>query len=69
MSEIFRTDYLTVYSGKSEVIVYGDGSNWIVQYSNVTNPVVGWRQWFWTRELAEEDAKTLSESEYCGRRV
>lgn len=65
--EILRTDYLTVYRDKSEVIVFGDGSDWIVRYSRTSNTREGWQKWFGKRELAEEFAEKLSKAEYTGR--
>ena len=53
-----RGDNLTVYRGKSEVIVNGSGSDWQVQYSQIPGcPDDGW--WFSNRQDAEVYAQAL----------
>lgn len=39
-----------------EIIVYGSGSDWMVQTADATNPKAPWRKWFCSRELAERFA-------------
>ncbi len=68
VKQVFRGENVTVYSGFSEVIVYGEGSDWYVQYSRVTNHVDGWRKWFAYRDWAERDAATLASEPYSGKR-
>ena len=63
----FRGEYCTVYQDESEVVVYGSGSDWQVQYSQVTNHAAGWRRWFSGRDKAEAYASELSTKPYKGR--
>jgi hypothetical protein len=60
-------DYVTVFRGESETIVYGSGSDWYAQYSKVTNHLLGWRRWFSDRSMAENFAIELASKEYSGR--
>lgn len=63
----FKSDYVTVYNDKSEVIVFGEGSDWIVRFARATNFRDNWRKWFGKRELAEQFAEELSRKDYSGR--
>jgi hypothetical protein len=63
---VHRFDSCTVFQGKSEVIVYGDGSDWVVQYANVTNSKPGWRRWFSDRSTAESVAREAAGKKYGG---
>ncbi len=64
---VTKFDYVTVFQGWSEVVVYGSGSDWQVQYSKVTNDVDGyWRRWFSDRSKAEEWAGEIATEDYCG---
>jgi len=65
----FKGDYCTVYRDESEVIVYGSGSDWQVQYAKVTNHLEGWRRWFSSRDKAEKFAAQLSAKPYSGPRA
>ena len=61
-----RGNYFSTFSGKSEVIVYGSGSDWIIQYANVTNPDEAWRRWFSDRSAAENAAREIAREPYVG---
>lgn len=69
MSGVTETkfDYVTVFSGESEVIVYGGESDWMVQYARVTNHDEGWRRWFAHRDDAEAKAREVAGKPYSGR--
>ena len=56
----FRTEFASIYEGKSEVIVFGEGFSWIVRYANTTNPHNKWTGHFETREEAEEFAQKVA---------
>lgn len=60
------SEYCTVYFGKSEVIVYGSGSDWIVRYANTTNAY--WTRWFSDRTKAEYAARDMASKEYSGQK-
>jgi hypothetical protein len=65
--KVTRFTYLTVIDGASEVIVYGSGSDWMVQYPKATNDIQGyWRRWFADRTKAEQWASEIATEEYCG---
>ena len=58
--ERYKGNYCTVYKlGGLESIVYGEGSDWIAQMSNVTNHNDRFRKWFAHREDAETKAKEM----------
>lgn len=59
-----RGDFITVYKGASEVMVYGNGSDWMIQCTRVTSHFPGWRTWFGSRELAEEAAMLRASRPY-----
>lgn len=66
----YESDHVSVFKGKSEVIVFGEESDWIVRYANTTNGKVNWRRWFGKRELAEQFAQKVSEKyfpEFVGK--
>lgn len=62
----FRGDCITVFKGQSEAIVYGSGSDWMVQHSKVTNHCDNWRKWFSCRLSAEHEAKRIASEPYKG---
>jgi hypothetical protein len=62
-----RGDGITVYRGQSEVIVYGDGCDWMIQYARTTNHRSGWRRWYARRENAEAKAREVACKPYQGR--
>lgn len=57
---VFRGLNVVVFqcNGK-EAIVYGGGSDWYAQLSEVTNHVHPWRKWFGKCSLAEDAAKNM----------
>lgn len=59
--------FVTVFRGRSEVIVYGEGSDWMLQYARITNHCDGWRRWFAHRADAEEKAREVALEPYRGR--
>lgn len=56
----FESEYVTVYMGNSEVLVFGEESDWIVRYANTTNAKDTWRKWFGNRESAEQFAEEVA---------
>lgn len=67
VDEITRTPNLTLFRGRSEVMVFGDGVDWIVRYTSTTSPKDSWRKWFGGRDLAETFAKDTASKPYLGR--
>lgn len=67
VQETHKGDGITVYRGQSEVIVYGEGCDWMIQYSGVTNHCDGWRRWFARRDAAEAKAREVAGKPYQGR--
>ena len=65
--EVYRSEHATVCKGLSEVIVYGSGFDWMLQYANITNDCEGWRRWYGKRDSAEKAAKRLASKPYQGR--
>ena len=64
----FKSDYCTVFVDKSEVIVYGSGSDWMVRYANTTNSDQSWCLWFAHRADAESRAEIIAKQKYVGWR-
>ena len=59
----FRGRKVTVYrNGDRETMVYGDGADWMVQRTDVTNHVKPWRVWFSHRVDAEKRAREMVEA-------
>ena len=67
VQEAHRGDGITVYRGASEVIVYGDGCDWMIQYAKITNHCDGWRRWYAHRDDAEVKAREVAGKPYTGR--
>lgn len=59
--------WCSVFSGASQVIVYGGESDWIVQYARTTNS--SWRRWFANRDDAENFAREVAVRPYEGRQI
>lgn len=58
MKEVYRSDNISIFrKDKIEVMIYGGGSDWIMQLTNVTNSNPPFRLWYGKRELAELAAK------------
>jgi hypothetical protein len=67
VQETHRGDNITVFRGQSELIVYGEGSDWMIQYSRITNHCDGWRRWYAHRDDAEAKAREVARKPYGGR--
>lgn len=67
--QILICEYITVLRHKSEVIVYGSGSDWMVQYSKVTSGHGNFRRWFSDRTKATEYGRALASEEYRGHKA
>lgn len=56
MEVSFKNDNVTVIGN---MIVFGEGSDWIVRDARTTNPGDDWQEWFGKRNEAEEYAASF----------
>lgn len=64
--KVTRFDCVTVFQGKSEVVVVGDDVEWVVQYTAIADGCKAhWRMLFPDRARAEQWAETFASEDNC----